>query len=153
MDRGGSVARCRLIAVSTGWTSRPANLSGSRIEGYRWREELWGLTPESGSTMRASGRRNPGDSGCVGSQFPLGPDAQKNRGAPDRSGTPLGVFVRMGRLFDLPITGDLRGGCDRRSNLDLWTLDLRELSRALTFSNPVVIRIVQFLLGALDGFS
>ena len=47
------------------------------------------LTPESVSTMRASGPRNPGDSACVGSQIRLGPDAQKHRGAPDRSGTPL----------------------------------------------------------------
>ena len=89
MDQGGSVARCRLIVVSTVWISRPANPSGSRIEGYWWREEMWGPTPESVSIMRASGPRNPGDSGCVRSQPPLGPDAQKNRGVPDKSGTPL----------------------------------------------------------------
>ena len=46
MDLGGSVARCRSIAASTVWISRPASPSGSRIEGYWWREERWGLTPE-----------------------------------------------------------------------------------------------------------
>ena len=34
MDRGGFVARCRLIAVSTVWILHPESLSGSRIEGY-----------------------------------------------------------------------------------------------------------------------
>ena len=89
MDQGGSVALCRLIAVSTVWISRPANPSGSRIEGYWLREEMWGLIHESVSTMRACGPRSPGDSGCVWSQSPLGLGAQKNREAPDRSGTSL----------------------------------------------------------------
>src|SRR5437016_7147827 len=89
MDRGGSVARCRLIAVLTVRISRLANPSGSKTEGHWWKEELWGLTPESVSTMRVSGPRKPGDSACVGSHLRLEPDAQKHRGAPDRSGTPL----------------------------------------------------------------
>ena len=89
MDQGGSVARCRLTAVSTVWISRPANPSGSRIEGHCWKEEMWGLTHESVSTMQERGPRNPGDFGCVRSQLPLGPGAQKNRGVPDRSGIPL----------------------------------------------------------------
>ncbi len=93
MDRGGSVARCRLIAVLTVRILRRANPSGSRTEGHWWKEELWGLTPESVSTMRASGPRNLGDSACVGSQLRLGPDAQKQRGAPDRSGTPLLAMI------------------------------------------------------------
>ena len=113
MDRGGSVARWRLIAVSTGWISRPVNPSGSRIEGYWWRGEMWGLIPESVSIMRASGPRNPGDSGCVQSQPPLGEDAQKNRGAPDRSGTPLLYFaerldysiLRSPEIFVADVTG------------------------------------------------
>src|SRR6266849_691496 len=89
MDRGGSVARCRLIAVSTVWISRPASPFGSRIEGYWWSEEMWGITPESVSTMRASGLRNPVDSGFVRPQPPLGHGAQRIREAPDRSGPPL----------------------------------------------------------------
>ena len=89
MDQGGSVARCRLIAVLTVSISQSVNPSGSRIEGNWWREEMWGLTPESVSTMRVSGPRSPGDSGCVRSLSPFGPGGQKNRGAPDRSGTPL----------------------------------------------------------------
>jgi hypothetical protein len=89
MDRGGSVARCRLIAVLTVRILRRANPSGLRIEGHWWREELWGLTPESVSTMRASGPRNPGDSGCVRSQTPLVQGAQKTGGRRKRFGTPL----------------------------------------------------------------
>ena len=53
-------ARCRLIAVSTVWISRPASLFGSRIEGYWWREEMWGLTPGVGVDYAGeSGLRNP----------------------------------------------------------------------------------------------
>ena len=89
MGQGGFVARYRSIDVLTVWISRPANPSGSRIEGYWLREEMWGLTHESVSTMRACGPRSPGDSGCVWSQFSLGLGAQKNREAPDRSGTSL----------------------------------------------------------------
>ena len=89
MDQGGSVARCRSIEVSTAWISRSANPSGSRIEGYRWGKEMWGLTLESVLIMRASGPRNSGDSDCVRSQSPRGRDPQKNREAPDRSGTSL----------------------------------------------------------------
>ena len=89
MGRGGSVARCRLIAVSIVRISRLVNLSGSRIEGNWWSEEMWRLTPESVSTMRVSGPRSPGDFDCVRLPSPFGPGGQKNRGVPDRSGTPL----------------------------------------------------------------
>ena len=89
MDQGGSVARCRLTAVLTVRILRRANPSGSRTEGHWWGEELWGLTPESVLTMRASGPRNPGDFGCVRSLPPRGYGAQKHRGTPDRSGAPL----------------------------------------------------------------
>ena len=66
MDQGGSVARCRSIVASTERILRPANLSGSRIEGPWKGKESWRLIPESVSIMQASGQRNLGDSDCAG---------------------------------------------------------------------------------------
>src|ERR1043165_6809985 len=106
MDRGNCVARCKLIAVSIVWISRPASPSGARIDGYWWKEGMWELIPELVSLARASGPRNRGDFGYARSQLPLGPVGQKNRGR--QIGPPPVVSCKKIRLLDLSITGDLR---------------------------------------------
>ena len=86
MDQGGSVARCRLIAVLTVWISRSANPSGSRIEGYWWREEMWGVTPRR-AIMRVSGPETL----AIPAAYGHSPHSDRTHktGEPGRSGAPL----------------------------------------------------------------
>src|SRR5205823_10063995 len=109
---------------------------------------MWGLTPESVSTMQASGLRNYGDSGYVRSAI-LGPGAQKNTGAPHRS-APHSLFQKK-RLLDLSITGDLCGGGHWRGDFNLWPLHGRKLIGSLACGNPRIVRLHQVLLGILHG--
>ncbi len=58
---------------------------------------------------------------------------------------------RKGRLLDLPICTDFRGGGHRRRNLDLGTLHLRKPSGSGALDDPGIVGLGQVLLGALDG--
>src|SRR5690348_2655783 len=67
-----------------------------------------------------------------------------------------GIFERFPhslweKLVDLAIAGDLGGGGDRRSNLDLRPLHIRKPSGTLSFRDSRVVGLYQLLFGILDG--
>ena len=89
MDQGGSVARCRLIAVSTVWISRPASPSGSRIEGILVERGDVGAYPRVGVDYAGEWAKKPWRFRLRTVTAPTRTRLTKKQGAPDRSGPPV----------------------------------------------------------------